>query len=1062
MKESNNDDLDEEEQIKEEDKAPDSLNKENINQDQKLEAIITGNEQGIPLFLSKVSSESLINDFDSVEMKQKEKTREIHNSYLYNTKDYLFFFSLMISSSMNFSYPYYPIIILGIILFFLIGKNSIINKSRKSRIEIISLIYSAFLLVIKIACLFLIINDNEYISKNKDRFLDYGICYLRKDGSSFYFIMTFLGEAIITLFSLYSIFISRKCYNFSRENDTSLMKNTFWTCRKLITLNFIFILNFAVFNHSFSTLLYMSMLQILLFLSSIKINENIFEELSKKVFSILKYFILIQIVFINIFNVPKLQENYLYQDEIKDKDGNIKIFSIFTKIGINYAYNENISYVWKEWIGYLSAILSLMSLTYSLNNLKINELGLIHKISSISLEEAKTLLIENEENNAKNEQEKKLIKMKRKVSKGISSIKKIFEVIFDFITSSVFIIQLCRIMSIFYIYFYPNFFSIGIFITLFFSSLYTDVNRNKKLTLFLLVPSVTITTIFYHISNINGIFENLNDIRRKQYLNFALGKYEYSFLEYYAHNLFFIFIMSLIYSFYNPSANNRRQDEKNLILNDDFNAPLLDNSIENDVKINMYDEPELNLKNLFIKLIFTHIDKITLIAMYFVSMRSINLIHLVLVVIFLIQILMPKKIQKMYKYIIIILQLLFFIELVIHLLKAYYFENFNESKDEMNFILIYTDKITNNDMELSIYLVLYCFYFQYQFDNFHYIKSVMNSREILWEKYMEKKLKKLLRTKYMFDILIAIISNIYIWILIGLFFVISCYYEINFIFAVKLGYFLFLTFIILRKIQNHKNEKKPTTEKRLKTVDEILRNENKLIEDENEDEDKNLIKEKNDIIEDKDEPNNDKIFIAEDKNDSIDNRIIEMNKYNFSYSLHYIFLIFCSLNSFLVYLYQFRENNFIYSKTSDLSNDNFFTKNLPNIGFSIYLKDNLYLNFLPHFGLTFIAVLFIDEIQRQLKNMKKKDFKRGTTMMILNKKKAAINKKLENKDLSEEDKEILKSDIYIENETVLKYLTIKYFFINLIKIFSEFYWLFLFLSMGIIFSFYDMGRCKIM
>ena len=145
------------------------------------------------------------------------------------------------------------------------------------------------------------------------------------------------------------------------------MKNTFWTCRKLITLNFIFILNFAVFNHSFSTLLYMSMLQILLFLSSIKINENIFEELSKKVFSILKYFILIQILFINIFNVPKLQENYLYQDEIKDKDGNIKIFSIFTKIGINYAYNENISYVWKEWIGYLSAILSLMSLTYSLN-----------------------------------------------------------------------------------------------------------------------------------------------------------------------------------------------------------------------------------------------------------------------------------------------------------------------------------------------------------------------------------------------------------------------------------------------------------------------------------------------------------------------------------------------------------------------------------------------------------------------------------------------------------------------------------------------------------------------
>ena len=79
-------------------------------------------------------------------------------------------------------------------------------------------------------------------------------------------------------------------------------------------------------------------------------------------------------------------------------------------------------------------------------------------------------------------------------------------------------------------------------------------------------------------------------------------------------------------------------------------------------------------------------------------------------------------------------------------------------------------------------------------------------------------------------------------------------------------------------------------------------------------------------------------------------------------------MICCSLNSLLVYIYQFKDDDFIKSKY-DFSSDHFFVKNLPNIGFSIYLKDNLYLNFLPHFGITFVSELFITEIRRQLKNL---------------------------------------------------------------------------------------------
>ena len=167
-------------------------------------------------------------------------------------------------------------------------------------------------------------------------------------------------------------------------------------------------------------------------------------------------------------------------------------------------------------------------------------------------------------------------------------------------------------------------------------------------------------------------------------------------------------------------------------------------------------------------------------------------------------------------------------------------------------------------------------------------------------------------------------------------------------------------------------------------------------------------------------------------------------------------MILCSLNSLLVYLYQFKNDDFIKS-IFNVSSDNFFSKNLPNIGFSIYLKDNLYFNFLPHFGLTFLSVLFINEIKRQLKNMKNIKLVRKNTITILNKKKQEINDKLKDEDLSEEDRELLQSDKYEENEKILKYLAVKYFFVTLMKLFSEFYWLFLFISIGIIFSFYDLS-----
>ena len=968
MKETNEDNTKEEE-------------KENLIEEPKKE------EAG-PNPLSKLVSQSE-RKIDEEEKKRNEKLKEMSNSSFYYIKDYIFFFSIMICSSMNFSYPYLPLILIGLIQNYFIGKNGPNEKTLKFRIELLSMIYSVVLLLIKIIVLLMAKSDDksdiDFISKYNDLLLDIGICHLRDKNSNFYFVMTFLGEIICFVFSLYSIIISGKCKQFKWINDTSSYKSTFWTTRKLIFLNYVFIASFAVFNTSFLTLFYLFLLQILFFLNSIKANAKILDKLFKIILDILLLFILIQVALINVFNVPWLQENVLHTDDITDKDGNLKVYSIYTKIGINYSYNDKLSNVWKEWAGYFFAILSLVSISLALDNIKANELNMI-KIDDLSIKE---------------NSDDKLISTTKEKQTEIQASSNPF---FNFICSPVFIIQFCRVMSIFYIYFYSNFFSLGIFITLFFSSIYLDVNKNKNLTLYILAPMVTITIFFYQLSNINGIFENYEDKRRKKYLNFALGKYEYSYLEGYAHHLFFIFIMFLIYSFYDIRKETKIKKmiiEKDLSINEDEkNEPLLinTNDVENEniIQINNNDQPEeeiiinrkedeLTFWNILLKYIFSQVDKIILIAMYFVSMRSINLIHLVLVIIFIIQILLPMKIHKIYLILIWILQILFCIELLIHILKAYLFDQFNDNKDVINFILTYTDKILDNDIELGIFLVIYCFYFQYQLNhNFPYIKKVIISKNITLEKYVDDKFINWPGFKYLLKTLGAIISNLYIWVLIGVFFVFSCYFEINFIFTIILGYFLILSYHVLRRIQNRKNGKK------------------------------------------------------------------------FSLIVHYIFLIFCSIYSFLVYLYQFRGTDLISSKI-DYSSDNFFVQNLPNIGFSIYQNDYLYFNFLPHFGNLFISVLFVNEIYRQYKIVTKKEIFELKIMDELKAKKEEINKKLKKRDLSEEDKELYQSDEFEANKEALGKLSSKYICSNITRTLTKFYWLFLYLSIGIIFSYYDLS-----
>ena len=197
------------------------------------------------------------NSEEAKKKEEKEKIKEIHNSYLYNIKDYIFFFAIMISTSINFNYLYLLFVLIGIIYLFLIRSNNDSSKLFRLILEIVTLIYSFSLTIFKIVILILIKKNNTFINDHSKLFLDLGLYYLRDKDSIFYFLMSFLGETIMIFFSIYSFLMSLFCRHFSPINDISTMENSFWTNRNLIMLNYFFILSFSVFNVSFLTLFHL-------------------------------------------------------------------------------------------------------------------------------------------------------------------------------------------------------------------------------------------------------------------------------------------------------------------------------------------------------------------------------------------------------------------------------------------------------------------------------------------------------------------------------------------------------------------------------------------------------------------------------------------------------------------------------------------------------------------------------------------------------------------------------------------------------------------------------------
>ena len=937
---------------------------------------------------SKISNES--DGFESTSRKKSFlsmddtvlKIKEIKNKFNsllikidYHVKNYIFVVSLLMTSCLNYNFLYLPFIFLGFIFtFFFISIDKKVNKNIK-RSEYLTIIYSVLILIFKIIIIILIRKEIPFIEEKKNLFINLGIQVLKDKNSDFYYISTFIGEIIIFFVSLFSFNISKKYKDL--VDEINLKGKKFWhLIKKSLVISYFMLLGLAAFNISLISLFYIFIVNILLFFISKHSNIQKISYIFRIFIGIFYYLIMIQIFLINLLNIYHF-DDLLSSQELQIENGT-KYYSKFTIIGINImTNNENKYNICIHVLSYFFTVLSMVSLAISKSKITFYNIKLQNPNIYDIEDEKKENLIDPEddifeENGNENEnEEKKDKKKKSKLRTFFIELKKYFK-------SSHFILHVCRIYAIFWIYEFRNFYSIIIFIWLFFSFLFNDINYNKGLSM-IISFTILISLILFHLGNIDGFFENTKIVLSViEAYHLGLSKFENKSIYYLFSNLFYFVINLFIFSLYENDELYMLINKKNTLdnieysplLNENGEEPLNSNEIQtdNNDKLNDLNKPKeedkkLNFINVIIKTLLSHIDIITYIIMYFIAIHSINMIHFVIIIIFMTQLLFPKMISFISKYLMAILQILFFSELVLDILNHYFNDYFIKNEKLIKLIMEYDAFSSKNSIEIGIYLIVYCFYFKYQLLNNELYKNILFDKNISLPNYLKMKMPSLYAVG-------EIILKLYVLLLISLFIFFDSYFELNILFEIKLVLFFIVVFKFLTYINNS------------------------------------------------------------DKN-------------SFSMISSWIFLIYSALNTIFVYGYQI-----ICMKYFDIDeSSNFFTKNLPSIGFSEY-KDDLYYKFIPHLFCNFISILYKWEMERIINSKNTPKIKKDIQI---------IKKESE----KEKDQKVGFTQKYeLENKKML--LKIKYRFLSIILFIINSYGILLFLTICIIFTIYDLSFLPIL
>jgi hypothetical protein len=402
----------------------------------------------------------------------------------------------------------------------------------------------------------------------------------------------FLPEIVLMAICGYGILISFRC-RLLKENDKIPKIITGEKLTKYIFIIYLFLVTFTNYNLSYLSLIYMLSIQFLMLMNSIKFNERIVKRLLKIVLNILCILIFIQIILINFFNVPSIQimaEDY-YNKLVFEND-TLRYFTwkqigIFSNSSDNYTKLANNTYYYKpedssqsaepadeivflKFQIYFFSILTLIIVKNTLNKLNMERKYAIQNNIASS----------NNNTNRNPNGNKTMAKINGFITKMITNI-------ILFLSHPTLNFETSRILSIFWTYYYRNIYSLGILIFISLSFFSVHKKKNKYLVSFLLTPMLILSLGSFHISNTDGLFEELRineenknseDPEKKEeyekqlrnklgYMKNGLIKYDYPKIEYLIGHIYFIFVMFCINSIFTselkpkPTKEEKKADE---------------------------------------------------------------------------------------------------------------------------------------------------------------------------------------------------------------------------------------------------------------------------------------------------------------------------------------------------------------------------------------------------------------------------------------------------------------------------------------------------------------------
>ena len=868
---------------------------------------------------------------------------------IYHIKDYLYTFLLLVMPCPNFSFLHIPYYIFGIISLFFLLHSSIQSRNKKFIIEIFTLIYS--LISASFKGFLLLTNIFQ-----EDRMIQIGLAMKRNKDDIFFIFTTFIPDGTILLISILSMIITQisKKYNVV-INKKIYRKTYYYMIRIFLWFDFFFVSAFSSYNISYFSLLYTIIINIPLLLWCLRIDKVKITKLFNFIsIALLFLMVLINLItfYLNIYNFYPKENQVEQYFGIQNMNGDFSLNNIHL------------------WTGYILS--NICIILFKTTDLLINNNVENDKLKGVIVDEKISMINSSEE----------------------KTIKKIILYIKQYLTSPNFVLHFLRIGIIIWIYFYRNYASFFLLIWLCLTFIFYHTSKNLIFTKYIAFPSLYYTIIMFHYSNIPFNYDNPNDeILKIKKEHFCLYKFVYEQrIEYsslYLLLLFmYLFFYSLIRHIEEKKNQNNKNDENYSINNKDLNMSLINknNNKEKDKNKNSF-----SIVNFFLKIILTNIDKLTLVSMYFVANQSVNFSHLLLVIFFVIQLLSPKKFEKLCIYILILVELIFVIEYILDLSKVFSL-SFNFEKIEL--FVLYSKNLNETSIEILLFLAIYCLYIQYEFLNSSIYQTILNKKEEDDElennnnkNNSESKINCHNIVKKIFKIIKKIFLEIYVWIIVILCFFLLCAFEINILFLGKFIIYLFILYDFLISIQEKKN----------------------------------------------------------------------LNKF-----AGFIFLIYCSINTLLIYFYQFSQNkvckNFFNNMYMTIL-PNFIYNNLAPIGFIPYSK-NLPYKFIPHFGLNFLSILFVRETNRIIKHNEKKKNKAKNNLKMIEENDDNNNNSIDNniefenkKNKNENKKERVLDKI---NNEILEY-KIKYYFFQFIILITQFYLLLLFLSICFILVNYDIS-----